>query len=71
MLVQAYLDHGKMFCLVLMPPCDWADVLRTDVMAFCLYWPGSPGALIAGTWAAMQYMGSEYVSPSRHHPIST
>ena len=22
----------------------------------------SPGALIAGTWAALQYMGSEYVS---------
>lgn len=21
----------------------------------------SPGSLIAGTWAAMQYMGSEYV----------
>jgi hypothetical protein len=30
-------------------------------------YPIRPGALIAGTWAAMQYMGSEYVSLGQSH----
>ncbi len=34
--------------------CGWTTIIMSDVSC-------SPGALIAGTWAAMHYMGEECV----------
>ena len=58
MQVRVCLDQGKM-------RPRWVNTCRpTRVFLLC-----RPGALIAGTWAAMQYMGSEYVP--RFHPSAS